>query len=473
MKYIDSSGAEVDQTVASWMREVVAQGPCEFRCQTGYFTGQGSNALLPQLSEWSELDLPQKLVIGSNQAVTLASHVAYLAGALGLHRPNVKLGIVCFDSGLFHPKVYHFRRSDGTETAYVGSANLTGPGLNGLNVEAGLIVDSRDDDPRVLTEIRERIDAWFEGGLEGILPIGSADDIQRLLDAGYLSVIVARPPPEAGQGDESDPREPGPPRTSRRSLVSLARLRDRERLREDSEPDRQDVRNGRTYRYTEASFHYPQGTHLGHILSILWRFASGRQGTSFDDDFIRLRGSLGHGRIAGFRRQIKYKLLAAMELRLLTDIRLSDDPADFSPEITEVGFALWELLAPFVDTNQLVMSAEEMSAKTPEEASFYTTLVGRAAEASPELRALYSRTAEAMPAVVQMQQFIASFEARTISKNALYEGFFEFEPVVEFCNEVGIDPQTEESARHRCPFLLNILESLGQIEQGPRDILRR
>jgi superfamily II DNA or RNA helicase len=59
--------------------------------------------------------------------------------------------------------------------------------------------------------------------------------------------------------------------------------------------------------YTEASYCYPQGTHIGHLLSILKYFGSGqREGTHFDDNYIRLRGGLGEGRIALYRRQVKY-----------------------------------------------------------------------------------------------------------------------------------------------------------------------
>ena len=61
--------------------------------------------------------------------------------------------------------------------------------------------------------------------------------------------------------------------------------------------------------YTEASYHYPQGTHLSHILSILYFFGSGtRSGSPYDDEYVRLRGGFGVGRIANYRRQVKYKL---------------------------------------------------------------------------------------------------------------------------------------------------------------------
>ena len=72
-----------------------------------------------------------------------------------------------------------------------------------------------------------------------------------------------------------------------------------------------------------------------------------------------------------------------------------------------------------------------------------------------------------------MLEFLAGFPDDRIEKNEIYAGFFSFEPVIGFCNEVGIEPGTEESARHRCPFLLNILESLGRIDQEVSHVIRR
>lgn len=211
------------------MQEVSAEGPCQFRCQSGYFTIEGSGALLPALETWAQGGLPIRLLLGSNQASTLASHVSYLAGRLGLPRSHVGLGIVSFDGSLFHPKVYHFLREDESETAYVGSANLTGPGINGLNIEAGVIVDTRDgDDAVLLRSIRDRIDAWFERGSDGLSNITSLEDIQTLLDEGYLALRSKDPPPEAGQGGvdngNQDDGRTAPSRARRSALVKLPRI---------------------------------------------------------------------------------------------------------------------------------------------------------------------------------------------------------------------------------------------------------
>ena len=58
----------------------------------------------------------------------------------------------------YHPKTCHVRRSDGSQSAYVGSANLTGNGAV-LHVEAGIALDSAEGDPEdVLSDIAAVVD---------------------------------------------------------------------------------------------------------------------------------------------------------------------------------------------------------------------------------------------------------------------------------------------------------------------------
>jgi hypothetical protein len=487
VRYLDTSIAEVEQTAAWWMQQVASEGPCEFRCQSGYFTLEGSGPLLSSLEDWAERGSLVRLLLGSNRAATLASHISYLACRLGLPRTHIALGIVSFEGSVFHPKVYHFVRQDGSEAAYVGSANFTGPGVSGLNVEAGLICDTRDgDDPALLQTIRNSIDTWFEDRKPGLSLINSPDDIARLLDEGYLSLRATPAVPEAGLPEQAEEGPAGPVRPRRAALVPLPSF-----VAESDKPPAQAVgRIGpeigalvpgivdtaarrRFLRHTEASFHYPQGTHLGHILAILWRFDTGRQGTPFDDEYIRLSGALGTGRIAGFRRQIKYKLLAAMELGLVADMRYVDDSAAYSPQLTDRARALWRLVSPYIDTRALEMGGpKEQSTTLPQPPSYYNKLLREACAASQPVSDLYSDTMLRVPAVRQMLDFLGQFPEDRVAKNDIYEGFFDFGPVIDLCNEVGIEPQTEESARHRCPFLLNVLESLGRIEQGVSHVIR-
>jgi hypothetical protein len=101
MKYIDSGIREAEQTVGFWMKSAVEQKIREFRCQAGYFTLDGSSLLLPLLRACAAEGTTVRLLLGSNGGATLASHIAFLAGTLGIPQKNVSLGVVSFDNCLW------------------------------------------------------------------------------------------------------------------------------------------------------------------------------------------------------------------------------------------------------------------------------------------------------------------------------------------------------------------------------------
>lgn len=462
------------------MSDAVAAGIHEIRCQTGYYTFEGSSLLLPAIKQCAEKNSVSRFVIGSNRGATLSDHVRMLKDALALPREHAAIGIAAFDTSLFHPKVYHFKLSNGRESAYIGSSNLTGPGLSGLNIEAGIILDTADgDSAEVLAGIADHIDQWLTGQQSGITLVSSQQDIDDLTASGILSLQKISLPAAPGEGAE------GVAIRGDRNLTG-ARLKPLVKVRWVGE--RSSVVSSRVARFgglsasqnnllqrqTEASFHYPQGTHLGHLLSILYYFANGRDGTAFADDYIKLAGGFGTGRVAAYRRQVKYKILAAIEIGLLTDVRLAENPSTFIPELTQEGKRLWELLAPFVKVSDIQITANEddtYSSETPKRAPFYNQLIASALPKSAELRQLYTKLFLDMPAAKQMLQYLYfEYRAASIQKTDIYDGFFDFQPVLDFCDEMGIEPATEEAARHRCPFLLNILESCGVLTQTARTI---
>lgn len=480
MRYIDSKIRNASQTVAQWMHDAVAADIDEIRCQTGYYTFEGSSLLLPAIRRCAERNSVSRFVIGSNRGATLADHVRMLKDELVLPRENATIGIAAFDNSLFHPKVYHLSFQNGRQSAYIGSSNLTGPGISGLNIEAGIILDTDEgDNAEVLAGIAQHIDQWLIGQQPGISIVRNQQDIDELTASGILSLQTLVLPAEPGEGAE------GVTIRAERNLTG-ARLKPLVRVRWAAE--RSNVVSSRIARFgglsgpqtnhlqrqTEASFHYPQGTHLGHLLSILYHFANGRDGTAFADEYIKLAGGFGAGRVAGYRRQVKYKILAAIEIGLLTDIRLVANPTNFIPELTPDGKRLWELFEPIIDVADIQISANEdgtYSSETPRRAPFYNRIIADALPGSAELRALYTKLLLNMPAAKQMLQYLY-FEYRNakVLKADIYDGFFEFQPVLDFCDEMGIEPATEEAARHRCPFLLNILESCGVLNQTAREI---
>jgi len=131
---------------------------------------------------------------------------------MGLPRTAAQLGIVNYAGAYYHPKTYHFRRGDGTQAAYVGSANLTGAGIQSLHVEAGVLLDTqRGDPPEVLNAIASSVDEWFTSTRAGLETITGPADVDRLTEARLLSVTRApRVRPIEGAGGGAEPRAPRP-----------------------------------------------------------------------------------------------------------------------------------------------------------------------------------------------------------------------------------------------------------------------
>ena len=221
--------------------------------------------------------------------------------------------------------------------------------------------------------------------------------------------------------------------------------------------------------YTEASYHYPQGTHLGHILSILKVFGgSTRTGTHFDDEFIRLRGGLGEGRLGTYQRQIKYKLQAAMELGIVTDDRNFADDESYSLELTPLGIELYNAFKPVLDTLALEFPRGEdgiPSTKMRDGEEAYNNAIREHIRGNAVARKVAYRVFFKMHAVGQMLMFLYHvLRAVEVERSTIYEQFFQAPFVKQFCDQEGIEEATLEASRRRCPFLLNILAACGVIE---------
>jgi hypothetical protein len=230
MRYIDTASRRGEETLAAWFQAVLTDDVTELRWQSGFFFAEGAGLLIPTLERLKRAEGIVRGVIGADARSTLRDDVAWLVGAIGIPRKGAALGAVSFARGLFHPKTYHVVRRDGSEVAYVGSANLTAPAVSGRNVEAGLVLDTRSGDSRdVLRAIADGVDWWFEETRDGFNPISALATVQQLTDDGIL--VEALPPRlevpiEAGDADGADEqvrvRRPG-----LHDLVELPRVRPR------------------------------------------------------------------------------------------------------------------------------------------------------------------------------------------------------------------------------------------------------
>ncbi|CAD5929008.1 DEAD/DEAH box helicase family protein [Planktothrix agardhii] len=227
--------------------------------------------------------------------------------------------------------------------------------------------------------------------------------------------------------------------------------------------------------YTEASYHYPQGVHLGHILSILDIFGrSSRTDTAFDDQYIRLRGGLDQGRMGSYQRQVKYKLLAAMELGILKDDRKIANGEDYVPELTILGQDLRNSFVTLLESLELNFPISDdgiPSTRMVLPDQEYNRLVAEFISHNNQARTLWLGIVVKMPAVTQMLAYLYQVARKIyIERSEIYRDFFNAPFVQQFCDQEGIEEATQESSRRRCPFLLNILESCGVISQNPKII---
>jgi hypothetical protein len=134
------------------------------------------------------------ILVGSNDGTTQRIDLEHLLDLAGPPRANLRIGLVAFENAYFHPKTLHCGRFDGTELAYVGSANLTPSGVASLHVEAGVVFDTLDgDDPDAVAHIRKAIDWWFESTPAGFTLISNASDLDDLETQGVIGVPRAAP----------------------------------------------------------------------------------------------------------------------------------------------------------------------------------------------------------------------------------------------------------------------------------------
>ena len=227
--------------------------------------------------------------------------------------------------------------------------------------------------------------------------------------------------------------------------------------------------------YTEASYHYPQGVHIGHLLAILDILGrSTRRGTAFDDQYVRLRGGLDNGRVGIYQRQIKYKLQAAMELGIITDDRQVASGETYQPELTPYGKELRIALKPLLQRFDLDFPIDAdgiPSTRMALDDDEYHRAVSKFIARNRNAKILWLNTVLKMPAIVQMLSYLYQIARRVrVERSEIYQDFFNTPFVKQFCDQEGIEEATEEGVRHRCPFLLNVLESCGIIEQDKQVI---
>ena len=236
MRYIDNgTGDPREDALFPWLRNVLTEDVVGIRWQSGFFEASVLGVFVPTLKRLAKENLDAIVLIGSNDGETHSSAVRQLVNLLRLPRPNALLGVVSYADGFYHPKTIHLSYRNGREVAYVGSANLTTRGINGLNIEAGIVLDTAEGDPvELLTHIEQAACEWFVSNPEGLFEVESHDDVNRLEEQGILTTKRAhRRPRDEGDG----PGHASLPRRGHRHALPPMPVGDREEADDGEEED--------------------------------------------------------------------------------------------------------------------------------------------------------------------------------------------------------------------------------------------
>ena len=230
-----------------------------------------------------------------------------------------------------------------------------------------------------------------------------------------------------------------------------------------------------TGEFTEASYHYPQGVHLGHLLFALKIIGENkRKNAHFDDKYVRLRGNFDSGRVGAFQRQTKYKLQGIMEMCLIVDDRNYGPDEEYILELTPEGKKLYKILKPLIQKINLSFSKGDekipswnMELRPQDFNNQIWNFIRKEKNKKKYVQKLFLNT----HAASQMLNYLYRIERKkVISKSAIYSGFFKAPFVQMYCDQNGIEVATEEGAKHRCPFLINILEAIGVLTQTQNEV---
>lgn len=224
---------------------------------------------------------------------------------------------------------------------------------------------------------------------------------------------------------------------------------------------------------TEFSYHFPQGTHLGHIIYILYILGKNKtEGSHIDSKYVRFVGGYSAGDLGHFQRQTKYKLQAAMEMGLLVDFR-KENTDNFSLLLSNKGEQVYNALKKLfssIDFSFKKDTKTKISWTMNCEATINQTIKNYLDKNKKEQITLRQVLLK-MDAVNLLLKYLYSVQRKVkIRKTDIYEDFFEAPFVKQYLDRHGLEYPTKEVRCRRIPFLFNILESLGIINQTSSEI---
>ncbi len=377
----------------------------------------------------------------------------------------------------FHPKIYLFEGKMKSELI-IGSSNITGPGLFS-NVETSLLISIDNNittDYKIIEQLKEYYKSFFS----------KTDPNLKIISKKLITDLVkARIVPTEAERKVTQEKSSRVDREATKNIISkifpkraFAKLpkefRSKTKIKEIQVSGLQQL-TPIINNYTEPGFHFPQGLHLGHIFFILKSLLNGHlENTHLDKKYIKLHGNFNLGRLGRFQRQTKFKLIGLMELGLIIDDRKITQGLEYNLQLTKKGKQFTNEIKPLLESLDLSFKSKSTSFPSWEmtlHPSVFNEYLKKLIQKNKKKREIITGIFLEMQAVTLMFYYLHGIgRKKKIRKKSIYKGFFKASFVIEYCKKVGIKPPTETGAEHRCPFLLNILESLDIIKQNTREI---
>lgn len=220
---------------------------------------------------------------------------------------------------------------------------------------------------------------------------------------------------------------------------------------------------------TKASYHYPQGTHLGHIFYIVKTLGDKNE----NDDHVNSELYISNVGDSKFARQLRYKIWASMELGFLYDDRNPDeeDVTDTFKNLTPDGKILYNILCNYVQDDDFydfkTGGKTEISWQMIHNENYFNQFILSLPERE---RAQLNQILFRMDAVQQMLIYLFHENKNTVTfnKGAVYENYFNSPFVREYHEMNGIEIPSLAGSQHRLPFILNLLTATGVIQNSGR-----
>lgn len=226
---------------------------------------------------------------------------------------------------------------------------------------------------------------------------------------------------------------------------------------------------------TKASYHYPQGTHLGHIFYIIKTLGDKRFTDLVNPDLY-----ISSDGVSKLARQTRYKIWACMEIGFLYDDRNPEEEAvdDTFKNLTPQGKVLYDILCKYVTDTDFYDFNEggktEFSWSMVHDEQYFNDFIRNLpATEQSKLSDIFMN----MDAVKHMLIYLFH-ENKNIThfnKGNVYQTFFSAPFVQEYFDMNGISVPSEEGAKRRLPFILNITNAFNIITFSGRsdfDIVR-